>query len=121
MKYKYLDMVGKRFGKLTVDKVYKVDDKAYCDCSCDCGNKCTKVCANVYYGYTKSCGCLARESKQEVSIHEQDKYIDLYKRIEAGETITDVARDSGIISRQSLNKHYLRWKNRVDNGEQEVR
>lgn len=56
------DLVGKRFGRLTVVKFYESRNKTrYWECLCDCGN--TKIVSSscLVHGVTKSCGCLARD------------------------------------------------------------
>lgn len=64
---KFIDLTGKRFGKLTVISRCKdytsPKGKTYVQwlCQCDCGNK-TKVTTSNLKGHTKSCGCLNREN-----------------------------------------------------------
>ena len=59
---KIADMVGKKFGKLTVVEMSDKDGVYYRYlCKCDCGN--TKVLkgASLRSGLTKSCGCIRSE------------------------------------------------------------
>ncbi len=58
------DIVGKKFGRLKVIRLYeKRNSYYYYLCKCDCGNE-TVVCrSSLIYGFTKSCGCLAKELK----------------------------------------------------------
>ncbi len=60
------DLVGKRFGKLTVTRQIESPNKAALmfECKCDCGN--TKECyaSNLRRGGNKSCGCLKAASKK---------------------------------------------------------
>lgn len=53
------DMIGKKFGKLTIlNFAYKKDDRYFWLCECECGSK-TTVCGSLLrQGRTKSCGCL---------------------------------------------------------------
>ena len=58
---KKIDIVGKRFGKLTVIEECKEHDKhnkIVYKCLCDCGNICYKQSSPLRTGRTKSCGCL---------------------------------------------------------------
>jgi hypothetical protein len=57
-----LDLINKRFGKLTVlsfDHINKNNKNktSYWNCKCDCGKKCIKRGASLIYGHTNSCGC----------------------------------------------------------------
>ncbi len=61
--YNFIDLTGKRFGKLTVIK--RVDDKrqgTFWLCRCDCGNEKIAETRNLRRGLTQSCGCLHKES-----------------------------------------------------------
>lgn len=60
----FIDLTGKKFGRLTVK--YKFDEKINNQivwvCDCDCGTKDVKVIGrNLRDGCTKSCGCLHDE------------------------------------------------------------
>ena len=66
------DLVGKKFGKLTVIKFDRVEykrdaqvknrDRGYWLCRCDCGKKVTIARNDLVSGKTKSCGCLCKEN-----------------------------------------------------------
>ena len=65
---KYLDLVGKRFGKLTVLKLNKIGyltdgRNHYYEylCKCDCGNTKLVRYRSLVNGQTKSCGCYRHE------------------------------------------------------------
>lgn len=53
------DIIGKRFGKLIVDKIYQEDgfNTTYL-CKCDCGNNCVVRRDYLIAGTIASCGCL---------------------------------------------------------------
>lgn len=56
-----LDLVGKRFGRLFVEK--RVPSKpgrraTYFHCKCDCGNELDVCGSDLHNGYVSSCGCL---------------------------------------------------------------
>ena len=53
-----VDLTGKRFGMLTVDKKAGVtNNKTMWLCKCDCGNTTVVPTAYLNNGHTKSCGC----------------------------------------------------------------
>ena len=58
-----IDLVGQKFGKLTV--LYEIKEKENYEtiwhCKCDCGNECNILGKSLKSGNTKSCGCLAKE------------------------------------------------------------
>lgn len=59
------DLSGKRFGRLTVVKAIgrnKWHDSMW-ECMCDCGNTVTVAAGKLKSGHTKSCGCLARDTR----------------------------------------------------------
>jgi len=66
-KYKFTDLSGQRFGRLTVVK--RVENKVQpngshkimYECLCDCGTVKTVCASNLKMGTTRSCGCLNRE------------------------------------------------------------
>lgn len=58
-----LDIIGKKFGSLTVlshsyTKNYKYGRKSYWLCQCNCGKNTTVVRDSLISGITKSCGCI---------------------------------------------------------------
>ena len=60
---KKLDLVGKRFGRLTVIEYAGVKNcSSQWKCRCDCGKIKTVRGANLTSGVTRSCGCLCGES-----------------------------------------------------------
>lgn len=62
--YRFNDLTGKRFGLLTViEKTNKKSPLTWL-CQCDCGNKTTVTGNNLTANRTKSCGCLAKQSKR---------------------------------------------------------
>lgn len=64
-----VDLLGKRFGKLTVVKMAEnsKDNKTQWLCKCDCGNEKVIRTNNLTSGQTRSCGCLIKESRAVVS------------------------------------------------------
>lgn len=62
-------ILGKRFGRLVVVK--KSDTKnnySYWECKCDCGKMCIVSRNSLKSGYTRSCGCLADEFRENCEI-----------------------------------------------------
>jgi len=62
-----INMVGKRYGRLTV-LAYRYTGKgkqAYWTCHCDCGNLTTVRGSSLRQGDTKSCGCYAIEQSRK--------------------------------------------------------
>lgn len=59
---KALNLTNKKFGRLTV--LYKIENSnpIKWHCKCDCGNEKDIVATSLNNGYTKSCGCLKKES-----------------------------------------------------------
>ena len=54
------ELIGKRFGMLTIDKETrgsKASRRRVMDCTCDCGKTTSVGLANLVSGRTKSCGC----------------------------------------------------------------
>lgn len=61
-----LNIIGKKFHRLTVlSRIKRYGDSRWL-CKCDCGNTTTALGYNLKNGAVKSCGCLQRE---EASIH----------------------------------------------------
>lgn len=60
---RFIDMTGKKFGRLTVIKRYGLskDGDITWECVCECGGKRTARGKGLRYGFIKSCGCLPVE------------------------------------------------------------
>lgn len=69
---KALDLVGKRFGRLTVvayDSCHP-HGKSMWQCRCECGNICVVRGTRLTSGHTKSCGCYSQDiTKARVTTH----------------------------------------------------
>ena len=57
----YLSLVGKKFNRLLILGLRRIESKSYFLCHCDCGREGLKNASNVIAGKTKSCGCLRVE------------------------------------------------------------
>ena len=50
------DFIGSQFGELTVNEVFKKNDRSYCKCTCSCGEQTIVSFSNLRTGNTSSCG-----------------------------------------------------------------
>ena len=67
-----VDMIGKRFGKLTVISKYQGEKKrrgAYWVCRCDCGNEHITLGQSLRRGSVTSCGCNRVENASQLIGH----------------------------------------------------
>lgn len=77
----HTELIGKRFGTLTVIEFAGVSKnrKTMWICKCDCGNVTNPIVgSNLRRGSPKSCGCLVREAYQENSSYDYIHYKRLY-------------------------------------------
>lgn len=66
MSRQYIDLTGRRYGRLTViDFSRRGNNKVYWNCECDCGNTKEVSSSHLGSGTTKSCGCLKRETSRK--------------------------------------------------------
>lgn len=70
IKYPDSYFIGKKFGRLTVQYVYKEKDstgntRRYCHCKCECGNEKNVKTIHIVGGYVQSCGCLFKDTITE--------------------------------------------------------
>lgn len=76
------DIIGKKFGKLTVIRFLSVKEREHKNrnvlCKCDCGNEHQVNYSKLINGHTKSCGCLVGESVlkrcRKYNIYDLDTY-----------------------------------------------
>jgi len=66
-----VDMVGQKFGKLTVVKLsdQRLRGKPLWECLCDCGNGRSVTRRSLKAGLTKSCGCLPTGQRRSTSTY----------------------------------------------------
>ena len=67
-----INMIGRKFGRLTViERVpipqFTVNNHAWWRCKCDCGTVIETSGANLRRGSTRSCGCLRRETAAQAA------------------------------------------------------
>ena len=61
------DIVGKRFGRLVVTRRDETDRfYVYCKCDCNPDKEIRLLLASIKSGYTRSCGCIRRESSSKI-------------------------------------------------------
>lgn len=56
-KYFPNEMIGNKYGKLTVTSIEKQNDKTMLNCKCECGNRIVREVYMIGNGSVKSCGC----------------------------------------------------------------
>lgn len=70
MQYNFENLVGKKFGRLTV--VERAENDKYCTarwkCKCICGGETITSTTHLKSGHTKSCGCFAKEIAKEKAL-----------------------------------------------------
>ena len=78
----FMDLTGKRFGRLTVTEYVGFDKKNNTTkyrCKCDCGNEIIVCRTSLTSGNTQSCGCVVKDRKRERLDAKLNKwYGDLY-------------------------------------------
>jgi hypothetical protein len=81
---KKVDLIGQRFGKLTVIDIYDIKDERRNHkwlCKCDCGNTHSVSTTNLLGGVVKSCGCYLKEfKKRDGNLTAQRVLFTAYKR-----------------------------------------
>ena len=62
-----IDITGQRFGRLIVLRENGRKGKSLLWlCRCDCGNEINAIAYNLKNGHTRSCGCLAKDTKSKI-------------------------------------------------------
>lgn len=64
---KSIDLIGLIFGKLTVIKEGRHQNKFHWECKCECGNIKMVRPYNLINGISKSCGCYRRENSKKIN------------------------------------------------------
>ena len=68
----YLDLTGKKYGKLTA--MYRIEDhkskngnmRTKWHCRCDCGNETDVIALNLTRNHTTSCGCARADGRKKL-------------------------------------------------------
>ena len=67
IKYNTETLKDKKFGRLTVQNVFKKNNRKYCRCICECGTEKDVSLSNILYGKIISCGCYHKEISKRVN------------------------------------------------------
>lgn len=65
IKYREENLIGKRFGRLVVEKEVRINNLRYFSCKCDCGKEKLVRFGNLVSKAVQSCGCLRKEIVKE--------------------------------------------------------
>jgi hypothetical protein len=78
--YKYNDLTGKKYGRLTVVGQYgrSKDRHILWKCVCDCGHEAIVAGRDLTSGHSKSCGCLQKETTHTIRYKHGDRDARLY-------------------------------------------
>lgn len=68
------NIIGQKFGRLTVLSTIWRDRQTFCDCICECGTSCVVRARILRAGRTKSCGCFRRENGRKVGQNLEVKF-----------------------------------------------
>lgn len=69
------NLIGKKFGRLTVVAYARKNGKVAWDCVCDCGNHKIVITNHLTNGSVSSCGCLVREVLEKRNKSEKQRNI----------------------------------------------
>ena len=69
------DIIGKKFGRLTVLEVFSENGRKKSKCQCECGNKTVVRIDLLKSNHTKSCGCLHKEISSKILKRRNNKGI----------------------------------------------
>lgn len=72
-------MIGKRFGRLTVESVFSNGQRSVCACSCDCGSKKNVRRDHLVSRKIVSCGCYHSEKQAQISATHGMSHTRLYR------------------------------------------
>ena len=124
IKEKYIREIGRRYGRLIIEDVYKsgIDGSIWCKCRCDCGKEVTKRIHNVVSGKTKSCGCIFKDCFRGRSERSREEKEWIIGEVVRGKSISEISRQSGY-RRQTISTyiHYCRKEGKIDGDRSEVK
>lgn len=106
-----IDLTGKKFGKLTVIKLYPKRNKykeRIWECVCECGKKVKVLRRNLLGKYTQSCGCLRRRENNWNWQGYKDIPLDFYRDYKRGAYARNLEFKITIqdISNKLINQNY---------------
>lgn len=70
-----INVVGNKYGRLTVLDIIINTSPTKVRCKCDCGNEHICLQADVVSGHTQSCGCLQKERTSEANVKDWSGYV----------------------------------------------
>ena len=134
----FIDLTGKKFGKLTVleldhkkQTIYSNGRKRtfhYWKCRCDCGNEVVRSGNSLRNGDTKSCGCnqifqnrATHNLKKSKNIKSNTRKIDLTGKRVGKLVVLNLDHKSEIISKSGKKRTYYYWKCHCDCGNEVIR
>lgn len=74
----FIDLMGKKYGRLTVVSLSSKGKRTFWNCLCECGNLCTTEAYGLKSGNCKSCGCYASEIKKTTLVTHGLRWHPLY-------------------------------------------
>lgn len=72
------NIVGQKFGRLTVIDILWDEKRSKAVCKCDCGNDYTVTKSDLITGHTKSCGCLQSEMASKANTKDWSGHVSDY-------------------------------------------
>lgn len=72
------NVIGQKFGRLTILDILWNYDRAKAICKCDCGNDYIGIKSDIVTGHTKSCGCLQSENTSAANTKDWTGHISCY-------------------------------------------
>lgn len=112
------DIVGQKFGKLTVVK-FAGDGKW--ECKCECGNTTFTTTNHLRNGHTKSCGCISSSGEKKIKEVLDQNNVKYYRQFTFGDCLSDkgypLRFDFAIFNEQGLKfllefdgeQHFTGW------------
>ena len=79
----YEKLKEKKYGKLIILNIFRLNSKIFCECKCDCGNVIKVLKSNLLNGKKIDCGCRLKEKKKQVILHKK------FEKLEVIDTYTE--------------------------------
>ena len=113
---KVIDMVGRRFGRLTViEEAGRKRKEVTWKCKCDCGNETLVRSSNLLNGTTTSCGCVRKEIARNKAIEQwkDEEYSNKMKdgMKEISNKLWEDEDYKNMRSNSTSEQNKLRWEN----------
>lgn len=114
---KSVNLIGQKFGKLTVIDKCKENNKSYWICKCDCGNIIKVDTYRLQSGHTKSCGCYRFQRIGERNTEYSTKHNHVISKIDGVITFEDEKHNQCMVDSKDweyLKQWYWRKSYRSD-------